>query len=81
MHTALHMEHYDLNIEKNNTSHHTELFEEKRLIVRRGQPFNITLHVKTDSDRFPLDNSCFLIAETGMPLGCKCATMMPCFLS
>ncbi|XP_075882355.1 protein-glutamine gamma-glutamyltransferase 2-like [Nelusetta ayraudi] len=66
MSQALHLEHYDLNIGENNASHHTELFGEERLIVRRGEPFNITLHVKTDSGRFPLDdNSFFLIAETG----------------
>lgn len=82
MHTALHLDHYDLNIGKNNTSHHTELFGEEQLIVRRGEPFNITLHVKTDSGRFALDdNSFFLIAETGMPLGCKRAAMMLHFLS
>lgn len=82
MHTALHLDHYDLNIGKNNTNHHTELFGEEQLIVRRGEPFNITLHVKTDSGRFALDDkSFFLIAETGMPLGCKRATMMLHFLS
>lgn len=74
MHTALRLEDYDLNIGRNNTNHHTQLFGEERLIVRRGQPFNITLQVKPDGGRFTLDdNSFFLIAETGSPtpLGCK----------
>uniref|UniRef100_A0A8C7XUF9 Transglutaminase N-terminal domain-containing protein n=1 Tax=Oryzias sinensis TaxID=183150 RepID=A0A8C7XUF9_9TELE len=31
----------------NNSSHHTELFGDERLIVRRGQPFSITLHLSS----------------------------------
>lgn len=55
-----------MDIERNNLSHHTDLFKEERLIVRRGQPFNLTLHVKPDSGRFPLgDNSFSLTAKTG----------------
>lgn len=64
--TALELERYDLNIGKNNSSHHTELFGEERLIVRRGQRFELSLHLKPDSGKFTLDgNSCSLIAKTG----------------
>uniref|UniRef100_A0A3Q2FDE6 Protein-glutamine gamma-glutamyltransferase 2 n=1 Tax=Cyprinodon variegatus TaxID=28743 RepID=A0A3Q2FDE6_CYPVA len=35
----------DLNIKSNSSSHHTELYGEERLIVRRGQPFSIVLHL------------------------------------
>uniref|UniRef100_A0A8D3CMP1 Protein-glutamine gamma-glutamyltransferase 2 n=1 Tax=Scophthalmus maximus TaxID=52904 RepID=A0A8D3CMP1_SCOMX len=36
----------DLNIKHNSSSHHTELNGEERLIVRRGKPFIIVLHLK-----------------------------------
>uniref|UniRef100_A0A8C4ELV9 Protein-glutamine gamma-glutamyltransferase 2 n=1 Tax=Dicentrarchus labrax TaxID=13489 RepID=A0A8C4ELV9_DICLA len=50
----------------NNSSHHTELYGEERLIVRRGQPFNIILHLKTGSKEFtPGETSFTLIVETG----------------
>uniref|UniRef100_A0A7N6C264 Protein-glutamine gamma-glutamyltransferase 2 n=1 Tax=Anabas testudineus TaxID=64144 RepID=A0A7N6C264_ANATE len=44
----------DLNIKNNNSSHHTDLNGEERLIVRRGEPFNIILHLK------PGTRICFL---------------------
>lgn len=72
--SALELERYDLNIGRNNSKHHTELFGEERLIVRRGQRFDLTLHVKPDSGKFTLDDSSFsLIAKTGRPppLSCK----------
>uniref|UniRef100_A0A8C4EJD2 Protein-glutamine gamma-glutamyltransferase 2 n=1 Tax=Dicentrarchus labrax TaxID=13489 RepID=A0A8C4EJD2_DICLA len=45
----------DLDIKSNSSSHHTELYGEERLIVRRGQPFNIILHLKTGSKEFTPD--------------------------
>uniref|UniRef100_A0A8C2WJF0 Protein-glutamine gamma-glutamyltransferase 2 n=1 Tax=Cyclopterus lumpus TaxID=8103 RepID=A0A8C2WJF0_CYCLU len=36
----------DLDIKSNTSSHHTDLCGRERLIVRRGQPFNIILHLK-----------------------------------
>lgn len=73
------MERCDLNVGANNSKHHTELFGEERLIVRRGQHFDLTLHVKPDGSKFTLDDNTFsLIAKTGKPppLGCKLATMV-----
>uniref|UniRef100_A0A7N8XPY7 Protein-glutamine gamma-glutamyltransferase 2 n=1 Tax=Mastacembelus armatus TaxID=205130 RepID=A0A7N8XPY7_9TELE len=56
----------DLNIKSNNSSHHTDLNGEERLIVRRGQPFNITLHLKPGSEEFKLAESSFtFVVETG----------------
>ncbi|XP_022597406.1 protein-glutamine gamma-glutamyltransferase 2-like isoform X1 [Seriola dumerili] len=56
----------DLNIKSNNSSHHTELYREERLIVRRGQPFIIILHLNPDSKEFKLGGTSFtLIVETG----------------
>uniref|UniRef100_A0A7N6AUD5 Protein-glutamine gamma-glutamyltransferase 2 n=1 Tax=Anabas testudineus TaxID=64144 RepID=A0A7N6AUD5_ANATE len=52
-----------------NSSHHTDLNGEERLIVRRGEPFNIILHLKPGSKEFKLDESSFtFIVETGMSL-------------
>lgn len=72
--TALELERCDFNIGRNNSNHHTELFGEDRLIVRRGQRFDLTLHRKPDSGKFALDDNSFsLIAKTGRPppLACK----------
>uniref|UniRef100_A0A3B4YSB6 Protein-glutamine gamma-glutamyltransferase 2 n=1 Tax=Seriola lalandi dorsalis TaxID=1841481 RepID=A0A3B4YSB6_SERLL len=56
----------DLNIKSNNSSHHTELYGEERLIVRRGQPFVIVLRLNSDSKDFKLGETSFtLIVETG----------------
>ncbi|XP_041646034.1 protein-glutamine gamma-glutamyltransferase 2-like [Cheilinus undulatus] len=60
------IEHCDLDIKNNNNSHHTGQYEEERLIVRRGQPFNIILHLKADSKEFKTAKSNFtFIVETG----------------
>uniref|UniRef100_A0A8C4EJ58 Protein-glutamine gamma-glutamyltransferase 2 n=1 Tax=Dicentrarchus labrax TaxID=13489 RepID=A0A8C4EJ58_DICLA len=62
----LDIERCDLDIKSNSSSHHTELYGEERLIVRRGQPFNIILHLKTGSKEFtPGETSFTLIVETG----------------
>ncbi|KAK2851193.1 hypothetical protein Q5P01_007469 [Channa striata] len=56
----------DLNIKQNNTDHHTELNGEERLIVRRGQPFNVTVHLKPCSEPFSLgETNVTFIVETG----------------
>uniref|UniRef100_A0A7N6BJ92 Protein-glutamine gamma-glutamyltransferase 2 n=1 Tax=Anabas testudineus TaxID=64144 RepID=A0A7N6BJ92_ANATE len=64
--SILEIERCDLNIKNNNSSHHTDLNGEERLIVRRGEPFNIILHLKPGSKEFKLDESSFtFIVETG----------------
>ncbi|XP_026222669.1 protein-glutamine gamma-glutamyltransferase 2-like [Anabas testudineus] len=66
MNQVLEIERCDLNIKNNNSSHHTDLNGEERLIVRRGEPFNIILHLKPGSKEFKLDESSFtFIVETG----------------
>ncbi|KAM9856201.1 protein-glutamine gamma-glutamyltransferase 2-like [Aulostomus maculatus] len=63
MSQALSIERCDLNIKVNNSSHHTEPCGEERLIVRRGQPFIIILHLSPGSKEF--SQSCTFIVETG----------------
>ncbi|XP_035016094.2 protein-glutamine gamma-glutamyltransferase 2 [Hippoglossus stenolepis] len=66
MSQVLDIERCDLNIKSNSSSHHTEPYGEERLIVRRGQPFVITLHLKPGSKDFNLSDTSFsLIVETG----------------
>ncbi|KAK0151069.1 Protein-glutamine gamma-glutamyltransferase 2 [Merluccius polli] len=63
---VLEIERCDLEIKSNNRSHHTELNGEERLIVRRGQAFNVTLHLKPGSPEFnPKETGFTLIVETG----------------
>uniref|UniRef100_A0A3Q3IH57 Protein-glutamine gamma-glutamyltransferase 2 n=1 Tax=Monopterus albus TaxID=43700 RepID=A0A3Q3IH57_MONAL len=63
---VLDIERCDLNIKSNISTHHTHLNGDKHLIVRRGQPFIITLHLKPGSTKFKLGETSFtLIAETG----------------
>ncbi|XP_028265656.1 protein-glutamine gamma-glutamyltransferase 2-like isoform X2 [Parambassis ranga] len=60
------IERCDLNIKSNSSSHHTDLYGEERLIVRRGQPFNVTLHPSAGSKDFKLgETSLKFIVETG----------------
>ncbi|KAK5599963.1 hypothetical protein CRENBAI_012992 [Crenichthys baileyi] len=64
--TALDIEGCDLNIKSNNSSHHTELYGEERLIVRRGQPFSIVLDLSPSSKEFKVGETNFMfIIETG----------------
>ncbi|XP_068180066.1 protein-glutamine gamma-glutamyltransferase 2-like [Antennarius striatus] len=66
MSQVLDIDHCDLDIKSNSSSHHTDLFGEKRLIVRRGQPFNIIIHLKADNRNFHPDEKSFtLTVETG----------------
>ncbi|XP_070765894.1 protein-glutamine gamma-glutamyltransferase 2-like [Enoplosus armatus] len=77
--SVLDIEHCDLDIKRNSSSHHTELCGEERLIVRRGQPFNIILHLKPGSKEFkPGETSLTLIVETG-PLPRKESDTKVCF--
>ncbi|XP_051517144.1 protein-glutamine gamma-glutamyltransferase 2a [Myxocyprinus asiaticus] len=46
MDEAMEIERIDLACEVNNTDHHTKLNGMDRLMVRRGQPFTITLHLR-----------------------------------
>uniref|UniRef100_A0A8C9XY85 Protein-glutamine gamma-glutamyltransferase 2 n=1 Tax=Sander lucioperca TaxID=283035 RepID=A0A8C9XY85_SANLU len=51
---------------RNSSSHHTELYGEERLIVRRGQPFIILLRLKPGNKEVkPSEKSFTLIVETG----------------
>ncbi|XP_078275341.1 protein-glutamine gamma-glutamyltransferase 2-like [Rhinoraja longicauda] len=64
----------DFQCEKNNQEHRTDEITTKRLIVRRGQVFHVTLRV--DKNKFTIDhNEIVFIAETGPktsePLGSK----------
>ncbi|KAM4691573.1 protein-glutamine gamma-glutamyltransferase 5-like [Rhinophrynus dorsalis] len=54
----------DFQAKKNNTLHHTDDISVRRLIVRRGQYFIITLHFKTRGFQQGEDNIIF-ITETG----------------
>ncbi|XP_063819264.1 protein-glutamine gamma-glutamyltransferase 5-like [Pseudophryne corroboree] len=54
----------DFLCQKNNTLHHTVEIGDKRLIIRRGQPFFIALHFKTTGFQEGSDKIIF-IAETG----------------
>ncbi|XP_076840348.1 protein-glutamine gamma-glutamyltransferase 2-like [Brachyhypopomus gauderio] len=54
----------DLQRERNNLEHHTNVFHENRLIVRRGQPFTLTLSLKSDVSKL---SQATVIAETGWP--------------
>nr|XP_046251978.1 protein-glutamine gamma-glutamyltransferase 2-like [Scatophagus argus] len=60
------IERCDLDIKNNSSSHRTDLYGAERLIVRRGQPFSIILHLKPGSREFKLGETSFtLIVETG----------------
>ncbi|XP_034732031.1 protein-glutamine gamma-glutamyltransferase 2-like [Etheostoma cragini] len=62
----LDIERCDLDIVRNSSSHHTEQYGKERLIVRRGQPFNILLHLKPGRNELkPSGKSFTLIVETG----------------
>ena len=64
---VLEFERCDLDIKSNKRSHHTEQNGEDRLIVRRGQPFSLVLHLKAGSPEFnPEETSFTLIVETGI---------------
>ncbi|XP_036592284.1 protein 4.2 [Trichosurus vulpecula] len=43
---ALRIKSCDLKVARNNEDHHTKEISSRRLVVRRGQPFTITLHIR-----------------------------------
>uniref|UniRef100_A0A3P9Q0D1 Protein-glutamine gamma-glutamyltransferase 2 n=1 Tax=Poecilia reticulata TaxID=8081 RepID=A0A3P9Q0D1_POERE len=45
----LDIERCDLNIKGNHSNHHTDLFGQECLVVRRGQPFSIVLHLSSST--------------------------------
>uniref|UniRef100_A0A671TVI6 Protein-glutamine gamma-glutamyltransferase 2 n=1 Tax=Sparus aurata TaxID=8175 RepID=A0A671TVI6_SPAAU len=57
----------DLDIKSNSSSHHTELYGEERLIVRRGQPFNIILHLKPGRAVFLLISLSISVSKGPLP--------------
>ncbi|XP_040294822.1 protein-glutamine gamma-glutamyltransferase 5-like isoform X1 [Bufo bufo] len=61
---ALEIAYCDLQRQKNNALHHTEEISDKRLIVRRGQPFLIGLQFKERAYQEGKDNIIFSV-ETG----------------
>ncbi|XP_027144053.1 protein-glutamine gamma-glutamyltransferase 2 isoform X2 [Larimichthys crocea] len=66
MSKVLEIDRCDLDIKSNRSNHHTELYGEKRLIVRRGEPFTVILHLKPGSRKFkPGETSFTLVVETG----------------
>nr|XP_023414508.1 erythrocyte membrane protein band 4.2 isoform X1 [Loxodonta africana] len=63
---ALDIESWDFHIARNNEEHHTEAISSRHLIVRRGQPFTITLHFHAPVREFlPALKKVALIAQTG----------------
>uniref|UniRef100_A0A3P9Q025 Protein-glutamine gamma-glutamyltransferase 2 n=1 Tax=Poecilia reticulata TaxID=8081 RepID=A0A3P9Q025_POERE len=64
--TALDIERCDLNIKGNHSNHHTDLFGQECLVVRRGQPFSIVLHLSSSSKEFKVGKTNFVFdVETG----------------
>ncbi|TMS19801.1 Protein-glutamine gamma-glutamyltransferase 2 [Larimichthys crocea] len=61
---ALDIDHWNLECEFNNTDHRTDLNGVDRLIVRRGQPFTISLYLRSGNYQ-PGVSSLECIAETG----------------
>uniref|UniRef100_A0A7N8WJZ0 Protein-glutamine gamma-glutamyltransferase 2 n=1 Tax=Mastacembelus armatus TaxID=205130 RepID=A0A7N8WJZ0_9TELE len=62
--TFLDIDHWNLECELNNTDHRTDLNDVDRLIVRRGQPFTISLYLRSGTYQ-PGVSSLNFIAETG----------------
>lgn len=65
--TVMEIERIDLACEENNTKHHTLLNGVDRLIVRRGQPFTITLHLRPGT-HFQNGANINFIAKTGFSI-------------
>ncbi|KAL2103304.1 hypothetical protein ACEWY4_000172 [Coilia grayii] len=66
---ALDIEKCDLQCQENNTEHYTEENGVDRLIVRRGRPFSVLLHLRQGSHAQPGTNVT-LSVETG-PMPCR----------
>ncbi|MFT7812756.1 protein-glutamine gamma-glutamyltransferase 2-like [Arapaima gigas] len=63
-HSTLRIVRWDLECKLNNKSHHTQLNGVDRLIVRRGQPFSLTLYLGGSAFQLGVTTLSF-IAETG----------------
>ncbi|XP_030632402.1 protein-glutamine gamma-glutamyltransferase 2 [Chanos chanos] len=61
---ALDIDSWDLACDFNNESHRTELNGVQRLIIRRGQPFTINIHLRSGHYQ-PGSHNIRIIAETG----------------
>ncbi|XP_076983742.1 protein-glutamine gamma-glutamyltransferase 5 isoform X2 [Tamandua tetradactyla] len=57
----------DLQSSWNNLRHHTEEMSSNRLLVRRGQPFNITLYFRNRAFQPGLDNIIFVVEMGPLP--------------
>lgn len=68
--SALDIARWDLECEFNNTDHHTDLNGVDRLIVRRGQPFTVSLYLRSGAYQ-PGVSSLSCIVETGTQLYCN----------
>uniref|UniRef100_A0A665T5I3 Protein-glutamine gamma-glutamyltransferase 2 n=1 Tax=Echeneis naucrates TaxID=173247 RepID=A0A665T5I3_ECHNA len=64
IHTSLDIDRWNLECDFNNTDHRTDLNGVDRLIVRRGQPFTISLYLRSASYQ-PGVSSLDCVAETG----------------
>ncbi|KAM5337204.1 protein 4.2 [Glossophaga mutica] len=63
---ALGVKSCDFQAARNNEEHHTKDISSRRLVVRRGQPFTITLHFRAPVHAFlPALKKVVLIAQTG----------------
>ncbi|XP_027725841.1 erythrocyte membrane protein band 4.2 isoform X2 [Vombatus ursinus] len=63
---ALHSKSCDLQVARNNEEHHTKDISSRRLVVRRGQPFTITLHIHpVVRGFFQILKKVTLVAQTG----------------
>ncbi|XP_054421084.1 protein 4.2 isoform X2 [Pteronotus mesoamericanus] len=63
---ALGIKSCDFQAARNNEEHHTKDISSRRLVVRRGQPFTITLHFRAPVHAFlPVLKKVALIAQTG----------------
>ncbi|XP_077371235.1 protein-glutamine gamma-glutamyltransferase 2-like [Festucalex cinctus] len=57
----------DLNIDGNKSSHHTDLFADQRLIVRRGQNFTIFVHLRPGSKTLKAHDAGFIVHTGRLP--------------
>ncbi|CAG03221.1 unnamed protein product, partial [Tetraodon nigroviridis] len=61
------MERCDLNIKTNNTDHRTDRYGDKRLVVRRGQPFTLFFLLKPGSTALKPSETSFTVQTGPLP--------------
>lgn len=75
----LSLERWDLELEANGRDHHTADLCRERLVVRRGQPFRLTLHFKGRSYEASVDRLTFTVAtgkrSAPSPLHLSCSVI------